>query len=384
MRSVWRLWSKPPSPSRSASSTLLAGVAEGRVAEVVREHHRLGEVLVHAQRARDGARDLAALERVREPVPVVVALVVDEDLRLVLEPAERARVHDAVAVALERGAVGVLGLAGGRARASAPARCAKGARRSSSSALVGLARAHERVHGAPCSRSTLARAARATRRRSRRAAGRRSPGVAPDTRSARAPPRRAPRRRPRRASASREPRVAMPAADADQRAARAAAARTRTLERVAARPRGARRSRCSAISTRRSSRSSTRCRSACAGSSARENALTLPLSATGSAGMEACLANLLERGDDVVIGVAGVFGERMCEVAARIGARVTRVEAEPGTALDAAGDGRRDRARAAARRRVRARRDLDRRAPAGRGDRAPRRATPAPSSCSTA
>src|SRR4029450_3786478 len=55
------------------------------------------------------------------------------------------------------------------------------------------------------------------------------------------------------------------------------------------------------------------------------NELTLPLSATGSAGMEACLANLLERGDDAVIGVAGVFGERMCDVAARIGARVTRV-----------------------------------------------------------
>jgi alanine-glyoxylate transaminase / serine-glyoxylate transaminase / serine-pyruvate transaminase len=64
------------------------------------------------------------------------------------------------------------------------------------------------------------------------------------------------------------------------------------------------------------------------------NALTLPLSATGSAGMEACLANLLERGDDAVIGVAGVFGERMCDVAARIGARVTRVETEPGTALE--------------------------------------------------
>ena len=66
------------------------------------------------------------------------------------------------------------------------------------------------------------------------------------------------------------------------------------------------------------------------------NAFTLPLSATGSAGMEACLANLLERGDDVVVGVAGVFGERMCEVATRIGARVTRVETEPGTALDPA------------------------------------------------
>ncbi len=66
-----------------------------------------------------------------------------------------------------------------------------------------------------------------------------------------------------------------------------------------------------------------------------DNAMTLPLSATGSAGMEACLANLLERGDEIVIGVAGVFGERMSEVARRIGARVIRVDAEPGTALDA-------------------------------------------------
>ena len=65
------------------------------------------------------------------------------------------------------------------------------------------------------------------------------------------------------------------------------------------------------------------------------NEMTLPLSATGSAGMEACLANLLEAGDDVVVGVNGVFGERMCAVATRIGARVTRVEAEWGTALDA-------------------------------------------------
>lgn len=65
------------------------------------------------------------------------------------------------------------------------------------------------------------------------------------------------------------------------------------------------------------------------------NALTLPLSATGSAGMEACLVNLLEPGDVAVVGVAGVFGERMCEVARRAGARVARVETEPGTALDA-------------------------------------------------
>lgn len=66
-----------------------------------------------------------------------------------------------------------------------------------------------------------------------------------------------------------------------------------------------------------------------------DNALTLPLSATGSAGMEACLANLLEPDDAIVVGVAGVFGERMCDVAGRIGARVTRVETAAGTALPA-------------------------------------------------
>ncbi len=65
------------------------------------------------------------------------------------------------------------------------------------------------------------------------------------------------------------------------------------------------------------------------------NPLTLPISATGSAGMEACLVNLLEPGDEIVVGVAGVFGERMSEVAGRAGARVTRVETEPGTALAA-------------------------------------------------
>ena len=65
-----------------------------------------------------------------------------------------------------------------------------------------------------------------------------------------------------------------------------------------------------------------------------QNRFTLPLSATGSAGMEACLVNLLEVGDRVVIGVNGVFGGRMADVAARAGARVTRVEAEWGLPLD--------------------------------------------------
>jgi alanine-glyoxylate transaminase/serine-glyoxylate transaminase/serine-pyruvate transaminase len=64
------------------------------------------------------------------------------------------------------------------------------------------------------------------------------------------------------------------------------------------------------------------------------NALTLPISGTGSAGMEACFVNLVEPGDTVVIGVNGVFGERMCEVARRCGAEVVRVDAAWGTPLD--------------------------------------------------
>ena len=83
---------------------LLACMAERRVAEVVPEADRLRQILVQPQRARDRARDAHGLDRVREPGAVVVALRGDEDLRLVLEAPERLRVHDAVAVALERGA----------------------------------------------------------------------------------------------------------------------------------------------------------------------------------------------------------------------------------------------------------------------------------------
>jgi alanine-glyoxylate transaminase / serine-glyoxylate transaminase / serine-pyruvate transaminase len=69
---------------------------------------------------------------------------------------------------------------------------------------------------------------------------------------------------------------------------------------------------------------------------ATSNALTLPVSGTGSAGMEASFVNFVRPGDAVVIGVNGVFGERMSEVASRHGAEVVRVEAEWGEPLDPA------------------------------------------------
>lgn len=64
------------------------------------------------------------------------------------------------------------------------------------------------------------------------------------------------------------------------------------------------------------------------------NARTLPISGTGSAGMEAAFVNLVGPGDVVVVGVNGLFGERMCEVARRCGAEVVRVDVPWGRALD--------------------------------------------------
>ncbi|HEX5493033.1 MAG TPA: alanine--glyoxylate aminotransferase family protein [Mycobacteriales bacterium] len=64
------------------------------------------------------------------------------------------------------------------------------------------------------------------------------------------------------------------------------------------------------------------------------NARTLPLSATGSAGMEAAFVNTVEPGDVVVVAVNGLFGERMADVASRCGAEVVRVDTPWGRAVD--------------------------------------------------
>ena len=61
------------------------------------------------------------------------------------------------------------------------------------------------------------------------------------------------------------------------------------------------------------------------------NELTIPMSGTGSAGMEAAFVNLIEKGDPVLILKNGVFGMRMEDVAARLGADVDVLEFEWGT-----------------------------------------------------
>ncbi len=62
-----------------------------------------------------------------------------------------------------------------------------------------------------------------------------------------------------------------------------------------------------------------------------QNKLTLPISGTGSSGMETCFVNLIEPQDTVLILKNGVFGVRMEEVASRLGAQVEAIEFEWGT-----------------------------------------------------
>jgi alanine-glyoxylate transaminase/serine-glyoxylate transaminase/serine-pyruvate transaminase len=57
-----------------------------------------------------------------------------------------------------------------------------------------------------------------------------------------------------------------------------------------------------------------------------DNRLTIPVSGTGSAGMEAALCNFIEPGDPVLIAVNGYFGERLCDMASRYDAQVRRIE----------------------------------------------------------
>src|SRR5690348_4630939 len=79
----------------------LSGVPEGRVADVVDQRERFGEVFIEAQRAGDGARDLRDLHRVRQAAAEVVGVAVREDLGLSGEATEGPRVEHTRPVALK-------------------------------------------------------------------------------------------------------------------------------------------------------------------------------------------------------------------------------------------------------------------------------------------
>ncbi|MBE6011799.1 MAG: alanine--glyoxylate aminotransferase family protein [Lachnospiraceae bacterium] len=65
-----------------------------------------------------------------------------------------------------------------------------------------------------------------------------------------------------------------------------------------------------------------------------KNMLTVPMSGTGSIGMEAAFVNMVEYGDKVLVLQNGVFGQRMVDVASRLGAEVTELAFEWGTPVD--------------------------------------------------
>lgn len=65
-----------------------------------------------------------------------------------------------------------------------------------------------------------------------------------------------------------------------------------------------------------------------------KNRLTLPVSGTGSAGMEAAFVNIVEPGDSVLVCVNGVFGLRMCDIVERLGGVLHKVEADWGKPID--------------------------------------------------
>jgi alanine-glyoxylate transaminase/serine-glyoxylate transaminase/serine-pyruvate transaminase len=65
-----------------------------------------------------------------------------------------------------------------------------------------------------------------------------------------------------------------------------------------------------------------------------DNRVTVPISATGSAGMEAALVNVIEPGDEVVVCIHGVFGERMLDIVERAGGKPVIVRAEWGHAIE--------------------------------------------------
>lgn len=67
-----------------------------------------------------------------------------------------------------------------------------------------------------------------------------------------------------------------------------------------------------------------------------ENELTIPVSGTGSAGMEAALCNFIEPGDRVLVAVMGYFGERLVDMAGRYGAIVDRIDRPWGQVFDPA------------------------------------------------
>src|SRR5689334_12912354 len=91
--------------AHQAIQFLFAGMAEGRMADVVRQRESFGKIFIHTQNSGHGARDLRNLDGMRQAVAEMIRDAGGEHLGLVFEPAERPRVYHSIAVALKSVAV---------------------------------------------------------------------------------------------------------------------------------------------------------------------------------------------------------------------------------------------------------------------------------------
>jgi hypothetical protein len=92
---------EPAGVGERRGQRILAAMAERRMAEVVGEAQRLGQILVEPERPGHRPADLRDLDRMGQADPEMVAVGGDEHLRLVAQAAEGDRMDDPVAVALE-------------------------------------------------------------------------------------------------------------------------------------------------------------------------------------------------------------------------------------------------------------------------------------------
>ena len=92
---------KPAMRRHRRLQRILAGMAKRRMADIMGETQRLGQILVEAQFPRDGAADLRDFQAVGQAHAIMVAVRRHEHLRLVAQPPEADRVDDPVAITLE-------------------------------------------------------------------------------------------------------------------------------------------------------------------------------------------------------------------------------------------------------------------------------------------
>jgi hypothetical protein len=81
--------------------SIFSGMAEWRVADIVRQAQSFGQILVQLERTRQCPADLRDLDAVRQPNPEMISIRCNEDLRLVAQAAKGNRMDDAIAITLK-------------------------------------------------------------------------------------------------------------------------------------------------------------------------------------------------------------------------------------------------------------------------------------------